>query len=171
MNDNIVDDLLRFRVWYEFAGVYIEDSLKRCVINSDGSIDCEDHGGYKYSDIVVERCVGFCDSCNQLVFQGDVLQRLNKYGGGLFIVRYSYEHAAFILEYFPEGYSRSLEITEIGNQFQVIGNVHQDRDVLDQYRAHCEEEFFRKQEAEKRERKMKENLDKQIKEEENGGKA
>lgn len=81
-------------------------------------------------DVVLEQDTGLRDKNNKKIYEGDIVDYVN---GCICIIQYEVEGARFIhrdiSDNFPFGFSGLEEYN--GKLFEVIGNIHKNKDLLE----------------------------------------
>ena len=121
-------DRLKYRVW---------DKERKCFFNDDEFIlypDGEEsffNADYDFAETVVEQCTGLKDKNGKLIYEGDILGGI--YGG---YIAWCDEEKSFQM-FSPSHECMSCsgdvlwqEITEDDGNLEVIGNIHENKDLL-----------------------------------------
>ena len=123
-------DRLKYRVW---------DKERKCFFNDDEVIlypDGEEsffNADYDFAETVVEQCTGLKDKNGKLIYEGDILGGI--YGG---YIAWCDEEKSFQM-FSPSHECMSCsgdvlwqEIAEDDGNLEVIGNIHENPELLDE---------------------------------------
>ena len=121
-------DRLKYRVW---------DKERKCFFNDDEVIlypvgeESFFNADYDFAETVVEQCTGLKDKNGKLIYEGDILGGI--YGG---YIAWCDEEKSFQM-FSPSHECMSCsgdvlwqEITEDDGNLEVIGNIHENKDLL-----------------------------------------
>ena len=139
-----MQDRFKFRVWLKDSEQYVEEEASECHINHNGELICGDWvddgycGHYDYfndDEVIIEQCTGLKDRNGKLIYEGDIL-------GGLYgaYIKWCPKHCGYGLFYSYGNQDHCMhcegdviwdEVTEDDGQFEVVGNIHENADLLE----------------------------------------
>ena len=127
MSDNA--DRFKFRFWDKISESFL-DLVHVYFHHETGSIAYEDCWATK--DIVMMQSTGLCDSKNNLIFEGDIVNH-DLGGHDTFLIRFDQERAGFIVEtiHHKKGYD-FIETLWYENEYEVIGNIYENPELLEE---------------------------------------
>ena len=117
-----MNDRFKFRVWNDMQKCYSPDDH---YISEDGFINT-------VGDYVLEQCTGLHDKNGELIYEGDII-------GGLFggYIKWCDKCKSFQLHWGDdccaacEGHVLWIDVVEDDGKLEVIGNIHENRELLD----------------------------------------
>ncbi len=123
-----MNDRFKFRVWADGA-MYMSDTDSNTpfALNQHGALIKSNDGQSYYwariahNECVVEQCTGMKDKNGKLIYEGDLLET----GGRRYVVCWA--HHGFVMRFTPDSASSyPLGGTDL---FEIIGNIHEQKDV------------------------------------------
>lgn len=144
-----MDDRFRFRVWHEPKGITRDKPIM--IYNAEDTYDCmtgEPVIIYKscFGDVLeddeytIMQCTGLKDKNGKLIYEGDIVRF--KDCNDILVVNYQKEMACFAPQFYSKGkYGGRLWFDDYdsfehqfykSNNFEVIGNIYENKELLDE---------------------------------------
>lgn len=123
-------DRLKFRLWAKDIEMYFKGAL--IYINTDGKLVAED--GVKVYEIdqkayIIEQCSGLKDKKDELIYEGDIVELGGRYAKGNYKIIFDECDCEYDLKSGNGWFVYQLD-SEIADNSEVIGNIHENADLL-----------------------------------------
>ena len=125
----------KFRVW---------DNERKCFFNDDEVVlypngeESFFNADYDFTECIVEQCTGLKDKNGKLIYEGDIVEIMvwDDYSEDMIETKgkvyWSKEDASFLIFVSYDGeYSLNSQETFYGQEIKVIGNIHENKELLD----------------------------------------
>lgn len=128
------NDRFKFRIWDKKTKQYL-NHVDLC-ISSNGAL-CDFWGEWEIANddettnLVIEQCTGLKDANGKLVYEGDILLSTD---GSNYSVEYDVHYARFLRRgVFHNGqtFFSDLDSTKAENFLRVVGNIHENPELLE----------------------------------------
>ena len=129
-------DRLKFRVWDKTNKFYDDGFIihadKGIIEYPEGGWDIRGYDDNENGNYIIEQCTGIKDINGKLVYEGDIISyELDNDGLFIFVVKYSEVFNGYgTITYTRYAGLFSTELNKLGYGIRVIGNIHENRDLL-----------------------------------------
>lgn len=129
-----MSDRFKFRVYIKYAKMvcydvncFYIDRLKNKI-----TIHFDDHTKtFKFDDVVLEQSTNLKDKNGKLIYEGDVVEVSEAYETGIYKIEFCQSDCEYNL-YNKEGNFIYQLTRSMAKYMKVIGNIHQDKELLDE---------------------------------------
>lgn len=128
-----MQDRFRFRVYIKYAKImcYDVNSFYIDRLKNKITIHFDDHTKtFKLDDIVLEQSTGLKDRNGKLIYEGDIVSANEAYKDGVYKVEYCDMDCEYDLNTNDGDFVYQLT-KSISKQLEVIGNIHENGDLLE----------------------------------------